>query len=66
LNAFMEWGVELKDPRLGLVDFPAVRGSEVVYLCWREGEPEVTHWHPMTTGYGDRRPLDALARAAGR
>src|SRR4051812_41467600 len=31
-------GVQLKDPRLGLIDFPSEIGGRTVLLCWRLGE----------------------------
>jgi hypothetical protein len=52
-----EWGVELRDLSTGLVDFPALRLDEKIYLCWRLGEPQVAWWHPRTEGFGGRRPL---------
>ena len=51
-------GVVLRDPESGLVDFPAERDGERVYLCWRLGEDAVTFWHPLDTGFGGRRPLE--------
>src|ERR1700732_3004840 len=33
-------GVVVRDPSTGLVDFPAERDGEPVYLCWRLGEDE--------------------------
>jgi hypothetical protein len=50
-------GVEVKDLRRGLVDFPAERAGEVVYLCYEYGEPDIQSWHPADTGYAGRRPL---------
>src|SRR4051794_24806810 len=50
-------GVELKDPFLGLVDFPSLMGGRVVYLCWRLGEPDVSHWHELDAGFAGRRKL---------
>lgn len=47
----------LRDPETGLVDFPADRGGERVYLCWRLGEDRVANWHPVDTGFAGRRPL---------
>jgi hypothetical protein len=47
----------LRDPETGLVDFPAERGGERVYLCWRLGEDRVANWHPVDTGFAGRRPL---------
>ncbi|MDQ3982130.1 MAG: DUF2203 domain-containing protein [Actinomycetota bacterium] len=57
MERLQEWGVELRDISTGLVDFPAVRGDEEVFLCWRLGEPEVGYYHPRTEGFGGRRPL---------
>ncbi|GAA5334200.1 MULTISPECIES: DUF2203 domain-containing protein [Thermus] len=51
-------GVLLKDLDRGLVDFPARVGGEVVFLCWQEGEPEVAHYHPLSGGFAERRPLE--------
>lgn len=50
-------GVELKDAIEGVVDFPSVRDGRQVELCWRMGEPEVSHWHPVGGGYRGRQPL---------
>jgi len=50
-------GVELKDAIGGVVDFPSVREGRLVELCWRVGEPEVSHWHPVGGGYRGRQPL---------
>ena len=49
--------VVLRDLDRGLVDFPALREGEEVYLCWEEGEDEVAHWHPPSSGFGGRQPL---------
>jgi len=50
-------GIELKDRRLGLVDFASEIGGRRVLLCWRLGEPEVQFWHEVDAGYGGRQPL---------
>jgi hypothetical protein len=47
----------LRDAETGLVDFPAEREGERIYLCWRLGEDRVANWHPLDTGFGGRRPL---------
>ncbi len=49
--------VVVRDVERGLVDFPALRDGEEVYLCWLEGEAEVAHWHPRDAGFAGRRPL---------
>jgi hypothetical protein len=50
-------GVQLKDSRLGLVDFPSRIDGRTVLLCWRLGEPEVQFWHEINAGYAGRQPL---------
>ena len=50
-------GAEVKDPELGLVDFPAEREGETVLLCWRVGEDEIGYWHGLEEGFAGRRPL---------
>lgn len=50
-------GVVLKDAMEGVVDFPSVYQDRLIELCWRVGEPEVAHWHPMGGGYRNRQRL---------
>ncbi len=49
-------GVELKGPD-GLCDFYSLRDGREIYLCWRLGEPEVSHWHELDAGFAGRQPL---------
>ncbi len=58
IKQLQEWGIELKDLQLGLIDFPALREGRVVYLCWQLGEPEIAFWHETNTGFAGRQPLD--------
>ena len=51
-------GLNVKDPILGIVDFPAMRGDQPVYLCHRLGEKRMTHWHNVEDGFEGRIPLD--------
>lgn len=57
LERLSEERILLRDPETGLVDFPGERQGERVYLCWRLGEERVAWWHPLDTGFSDRRPL---------
>jgi hypothetical protein len=50
-------GCICKGVEQGLVDFPCLLGSEVVFLCWQIGEPTVAHWHRIEDGFAGRRPL---------
>ena len=58
-EALARHGIEVKDPAVGLIDFYAQRGAELVYLCYKLGEPEVAHWHPLDDGYSGRKPLES-------
>jgi hypothetical protein len=43
-------GIQLKDRRIGLIDFPSEMDGRRVLLCWRFGEPSVQFWHDENTG----------------
>lgn len=49
-------GIELRDLEIGLLDFPAERDGQPVWLCWRLSDPTVAHWHTRSEGYASRRP----------
>ncbi|MBZ5640474.1 MAG: DUF2203 domain-containing protein [Acidobacteriia bacterium] len=51
-------GVRIKDPRAGLLDFPALRNGRPVFLCWWIAEPSVAFWHEPEAGLVGRRPVD--------
>lgn len=51
------WGIQLKDPERGLIDFPHERDGVVVLLCYELSETELAYWHPVETGYAGRQPL---------
>ncbi|NLX21545.1 MAG: DUF2203 domain-containing protein [Phycisphaerae bacterium] len=53
-----EIGCELKDYEVGLVDFPSLRDGREILLCWKLGEEHIAHWHEVTTGFADRRPIE--------
>jgi hypothetical protein len=53
--------VELKDYVTGLIDFPCWMDGREVYLCWRLGEPEVSHWHELDTGFAGRQKLPRIS-----
>ena len=57
ISRLEEIGIELKDMESGLIDFPAMRYNEPVYLCWRLGEKEVLYWHGMVEGFKGRKLL---------
>ena len=50
-------GVVLKGLDDGLLDFPAKRFDEEIWLCWKEGETEIKFWHEKDTGFIGRKPI---------
>jgi hypothetical protein len=58
LEQIQSQGVIVRDIRTGLIDFPAVRDGQPIFLCWQRGEPlRIEWWHPTSTGIAGRRPL---------
>jgi hypothetical protein len=41
----------------GLVDFHSRIEGRDVFLCWRLGEEEITHWHELDAGFAGRQEL---------
>jgi hypothetical protein len=52
--------VILRDLNAGLVDFPARHRGKEIFLCWKEGEPRVEHWHGKGSGFRGRRHISDL------
>ena len=58
LQQIQSQGVIVRDIQMGLIDFPAVRDGQLIFLCWRRGEAlRIDWWHPTNTGIAGRRPL---------
>ena len=50
--------IVLRDVDQGLVDFPAIRDGEEIYLCWLlDEEDEIRFWHEPEAGFAGRKPL---------
>ena len=50
-------GVVLKGLEQGLLDFPAKRFDEEIWLCWKEGEITIKFWHEKNSGFMGRKPI---------
>jgi hypothetical protein len=51
-------GVQVKDLDIGLLDFPCEVDGRIVLLCWKTGEPAITHWHGTEEGFAGRKVID--------
>ncbi|TMC41565.1 MAG: DUF2203 family protein [Chloroflexi bacterium] len=57
MNQLQEWGIVLRDPSIGLIDFYHQREGNAVFLCWKLGEGKIEWWHPVHTGIAGRKRL---------
>ena len=51
------WGCLLKDIEMGLIDFYGDIDGRMVFLCWKLGEPFVSHWHDIGKGFTSREKI---------
>ena len=52
-----ERGVIVRDLDTGLIDFPSIRDSDEIFLCYRLGEETIEFWHGLEEGFPGRKPL---------
>ncbi len=60
VHQIQDLGVILKDINAGLLDFPALRNDNEVYLCWRYGEGDIAFWHEIDAGFAGRQPIETF------
>jgi hypothetical protein len=53
-------GALVKDLATGLLDFPALRDGQEVYLCWKVGEEQIGYWHEVEAGFAGRQPISGF------
>lgn len=57
IKQIRQLGCFLRHAEKGLVDFPAQRGEERIYYCWKRGEKEIQYFHTLRGGYLERQPI---------
>jgi len=62
-NELERIGAVLKDARTGLVDFYARVDGKIVFLCWKYGEPQITHYHDVDAGFSGRKSIEGAVKA---
>ncbi len=58
LAAVGSLGGQMKDLRMGLVDFPSLLEGREVLLCWMPGEDAVRYWHDLHAGFKGRAAIE--------
>ena len=59
-------GVQVKDLDIGLLDFPCRVRGQIILLCWKLGEKQITHWHGQEEGFQSRKPIDETITRASK
>ena len=57
LSRIAEMGALPKGIKPALVDFPSRLNGRDVYLCWKQGEERIAHYHGFDAGFAGRKPL---------
>lgn len=57
ISELTDLGIELKDPEIGLIDFPSLQDGREVCLCWKHEEDAVAFWHEVDAGFAGRQSL---------
>jgi hypothetical protein len=57
LVEFHQREIQIKDLDRGLIDFPALKDGKEIFLCWEQGEPDISFWHELDAGFAGREPL---------
>jgi hypothetical protein len=60
VHQILDTGALIKDVNIGLLDFPALRHGQEVYLCWQYGEDDIAFWHEIDAGYAGRQPISTF------
>lgn len=55
-------GIELKDHRVGLLDFYSRYDGRIVFLCWKSDEDTLSFWHDLQSGFPGRQRITPANR----
>ena len=60
IDELKQIGCEIKDYRVGLIDFVSKYQGRDIYLCWKLGESAIDFWHELHAGLQGRQPVSEL------
>lgn len=61
VNVLVEKGIQVRDFRKGLIDFPyRSKSGQEYFLCWHWGEEGLFYFHDVFEGFGGRQPITLL------
>jgi hypothetical protein len=53
-------GASMRDPDVGLIEYPGRHMGHDVRLSWKLGDDEVLWWYEASAGYGSRQPISTI------
>ena len=59
LHELQSIGCVLKDMKIGIVDFPAMREGRIICFCWQLGETSLSHWHEANEDFEGRHKISS-------
>ena len=62
LDLLEELGCLIKDIDSGIIDFLYNFDGREVFLCWKQGEEFIDHWHEVRDGFDGRKKILDLER----
>ena len=57
LDTLEELGCLIRDIDSGLIDFLYNFEGRDVFLCWKQGEDSIGHWHEVSGGFDNRKAI---------
>ena len=60
LQQLIDWGIFVKDPAIGLIDFFSLYEGREIFLCYKYPEATITHWHELEEGFLQRKSVGEL------
>lgn len=61
INVLVEKGIQVRDFKKGLIDFPyRAKNGEEYFLCWQLGEEGLFYFHSTHEGFSCRKPTTLL------
>ena len=57
LDSLEEFGCLIRDIDSGIIDFLYIFERRDVFLCWKQGEKSIDHWHEVKDGFTKRKKI---------
>jgi hypothetical protein len=62
VDTLQKMGCLVRDIDTGIVDFYSEIDGSIVLLCWKYGEDTIKSWHPINSGFSNRKTLSVAEK----